>query len=188
MLKKLAIATILMGSLFGVEYKDEKNIKAVDLNIFVGSELGISYNNNDKFDDLLQSYGVYIGMPIYNGLELIVKHKQQNSSSYDSTFNSLALNFPISGSYSREVYVGGVFGTSSYQFYDKEILTKSLQNNKHDGTFYGLHLGKRFNYTRNFAIRVEAEYLYFGDEIKGQDTNFNIKDGVEFIYAIEYKF
>lgn len=188
MIKKIIAIGILVSSLYGVEYKDENKTNLIDLNMFVGLEYGISYNNNDKFDDLLQAYGFYIGTPIYNGIELIAKYKQQNSSSYDSEQKSITVNFPISGKYTREVYVGAILGQSSLEFSDAQITNKSINDKKYDGSFYGLHLGKRFNYTRNFAIRIEAEYLYYGDSIKAGSNNYDITDSAELLYALEYRF
>ena len=188
MIKKIIAISIFVSSLYAVEYKDENKTNLVDLNMFVGLEYGISYNNNDEFDDLLQAYGLYAGTPIYNGIELIAKYKQQNSSSYDSEQKSITVNFPISGKYTREVYMGAIVGESSLEFFNEEVTNKSLNDKRYDGSFYGLHLGKRFNYTRNFAIRIEAEYLYYGDTVKAGNNNYDITDSVELLYGLEYRF
>jgi hypothetical protein len=171
-----------------LEYKDETKFTAIDKTIFIGGDVGFAYNRNDSFDDSYYTYGLYAGFPVY-GYEVIYKKKLQRSRTYDGWLQSISFNIPIDGKSSRQEYIGFVAGIADLSFTDTQVSTKSLLGKRHDGRFYGAHIGKRYKLTRNLYSRMELEYLNYGFNVYDSlGDNYGIEDSIEFLMGIEYRF
>lgn len=189
MIKKLFAPLLITSSLYSIEYIDASKMNNFNLDLFVGTELGYSYNHNDQFDDSYYTYGLYMGIPI-DGFEIIGKKELQRSQDYNSWLRTLTLNIPITGKYTRQWYLGLIVGHAKINFTDKSVDDNNLEYRRYDDIIYGTHFGKRYKFSRNFYVRAEIEYLYYGYTIptRNDPNGYKIDGSLEFNYGVEWRF
>lgn len=193
-MKKILLTFLLALSLFGEEttekYFDSSEMDYTDLRIFVGIDGSYNYQiASESLDKSALGYSIYAGIPIYE-LELIAKKTTAFSNNLDLESTSFALNIPISGTGSRSVYVGFLGGNAKVTYNDSTKLSLNLIEKTTDGSFYGLHIGKRYKFSQNFFGRMELEYLKYNLQTKNtiDTTTLDLNSGVAFIYGLEYRF
>jgi hypothetical protein len=189
MIKKIiGFILIFISVANALEYKDETKFTSIDKRFFIGGDVGFAYNRNDRFDDTYYTYGLYAGFPIY-GYEVIYKKKLQRSRTYDGWLQSISFNIPLAGKSSRQEYFGLVAGIADLSFTDSQVSKKSLLDKRHDGRFYGAHIGKRYKLQRNLFSRIELEYLNYGFNVYNTSgDSYDVEDSLEFLMGIEYRF
>lgn len=185
--KIITILFVTLSLQASVKYEDESKYNFIDTDFFVGGDLGFAYNQNEKFDETYYTYGLYAGVPIY-GYEVILKKKLQRSKDYDGWLQSLIINIPMGGKFSRQTYFGLIAGKANLKFTDGETTSKSLTDDSHKENFYGAHFGKRYKLTRHLYSRMEIEYLYYGFKIEGANRDFGIDNSLEAVMSVEYRF
>lgn len=190
MSKMLTILLICGVSLFAqniLKYEDESKFDYFDPRIFVGFEGSYNRTNVDEnIDKSVYGYGLYMGMPIFN-YESMFKVKTLISSDYDMNLFGLSINFPFKGTAINELYFGFAGGVSKIKFKDRTKL--NLEKSQSDGEYYGIHVGLKNKYTRNLFIRYEIEYLRHDiSSKKDSGTDLELKDSIEFLAGVEYRF
>jgi len=190
--KKLIILFLFMVlSLNAKEniYLDKKDLYNYDYRIFVGLNTSISYiRSNVSLDKSMLSYGAHIGMPIFWGNELIFKNTINNTSNFKINQKSLILNIPFSSRSSRQAYFGVEYGEGEFKWNYGDMIGHNLKKRIIKDTFYGIHIGKRYKFTRNYYVRIELDaikYNYKSESLQEDiDTNFSLG----FNYGFEYRF
>jgi len=180
-MKKFIILILFTSTLFAYEskYSNEKDYSNNDFRIFIGLNANYGYLNSEQTNDhSLYSYGLYAGMPIFNDYEIILS--KYNSVTSDFTLNqqSLIFNIPLTSRKTRRVYIGVIAGSGNV-----DMKNSFINNDEITNKFYGLHIGKRYKFTRNYYVRIELEALkYEYKDIYEKDTS------LIFNYGFEYRF
>jgi len=193
MYKKIILTLALTLGVFGNEpagkYLDDSKMDYSDLRIFVGVDGSYNYQNaSENIDKSALGYGFYVGIPIYE-LELIAKKTTISSNNLDLDSQSIALNIPISGTGSRSVYVGFLGGNAKVTYNDSTVSSNGLIEKTTDGSFYGVHIGKRYKFSQNFFGRMEFEYQKYNLQSKSTtDKTLDLNNAFSFIYGLEYRF
>ncbi|MCK5293023.1 MAG: hypothetical protein KAJ49_00080 [Arcobacteraceae bacterium] len=196
MIKKIfLIALLLVSSSFAQEnksdYLDENKMDYINFRPFVGIDGGYAYlNTTANSGDLgskLYSYSVYMGMPLFD-YELILKYKNSNKDDFDLISNSLILNIPIDGSGTDMTYLGLIGGEGTLTWNNNQVTTLNLISTTVKDSFYGIHIGQKYKFSRNFYVRIELEYLQYDFITKTPTSKVSIDNTLEFIYGFEYKF
>ncbi len=182
-------ASTLLASENNMQYLDESKMDYNDPRIFIGVDGSYNYQlTSDSLDKSLLGYSVYAGIPI-SDVELIVKKTIANSNNLELDTQNLTLNFPISGTGSRMVYLGILGGDAKVTYNSSTVSGHNLSETSSKGTFYGAHWGKRYKYSQNWFGRMEFEYLSY--DIKTPKTttgSLDINSNFSFIYGMEYRF
>lgn len=188
MFKKVLFSLLVgLSSLAAIEYQNEEKFDYVDPRFFMGLEGQYSYTVADEMDKLNYGYGIYVGMPI-SDFEIIVKHKEFSSDNYDASSNAIVLNKQIDGTGARNLYLGLVVGQSKLTFTDNTVSEKALLKKEQDENYYGVHIGKKYKFSRELYVRIELEYQKFGYTLQSTTKDLKIDSAVEFIYGVEYRF
>jgi hypothetical protein len=178
---------LILSSAVAIEYQNEDQFEYIDPRFFMGLEGGYSYTVADEMDKLNYGYGIYAGMPI-SDFEIIVKHKEFSSDNYDASSNAIIINKQIDGTGARNLYLGFVVGETKLTFNDNTVSEKALLKKEQSENYYGVHLGKRYKFSREMYVRIELEYQRFGYTLQSTTKDLNIDSAVEFIYGLEYRF
>ncbi|HIP12100.1 MAG TPA: hypothetical protein EYG73_05185 [Arcobacter sp.] len=194
MIKKLIVSTLLATSFMyanssnNIKYLEEEKMENNNIRPFIGMELGFALlSSNEPIDKTIYSSGFYAGIPIYTW-ELISKYKISNTKDFNLNKTSLSLNIPISGSGTDMTYIGVIAGQSDLSWSDNRIASFSLIKQDSKNSFYGIHIGQKYKYSRNYYLRVELEYSKYEFETKSYVSDVLIDYSTEFICAFEYKF
>jgi hypothetical protein len=171
------------------KYIEKKDYKNQDYRIFTGAGASYSYfRASENLDKLIYAYSVYVGMPIYFGNELIIKNKINIADEFSINQQSLILNIPIISRSTRQVYIGIIAGIGELKWNNDYINSLNITKKTIDKNFYGLHIGKRYKYTRNFYIRMEIEYMQYSYLIPTNHDDMTIDNSIAFNYGFEYRF
>ena len=174
---------IFASTLFSAEskYIKEKDYSNNDFRIFIGLSASYGYFSSDKTtDSSIYSYGLYAGLPIFDDYEVIINKNIITTKDFEYNQQSLIFNIPLNSRKTRKVYIGIVGGKGTIEFNNEN--TETI-----DDYFYGLHIGKRFKYTRNYYVRIELEamkYNYKREDLK----EFSNDASINFNYGFEYRF
>jgi len=194
MLKKIIlISFVLINTIIAQDktnqYIDETKLNNIDINFFVGADAGYGYlDATNGIDKTNKSYSFYAGLPIWH-FELIAKKKKQIANDFDLRSKSLVLNIPFDGSWTRSIYFGFVAGKGTVTWKNKTIDNISLSGKEDDGDFYGVHIGEKYKFGRDFFVRTELEFTTNNfDTTINSTTNTILKNYTEFIYSVEYRF
>ena len=191
MIKYIILEGLLLVSLNAknTKYLEEKDYKNDDFRIFTGIEASYSYlRASSSLDKLMYSYSVYIGMPVFYGNELIVKKKKNIVDEFNINQQSLILNIPLASRDTRQVYMGLIAGTGELKWNSDYINNLNITKNTIKENFYGLHIGKRYKYTRNFYARMELEYIKYNYSTPTNGEDIAIDSSMAFNYGFEYRF
>lgn len=187
MKKIIILLALCFSTLFALEYEKENELSSIDPKFIVGLEGHYSYTIADDMDKLNYGYGFYLGMPV-SDFEILVKQKRFTSDNFDSIANALIINKNIDGTGIRPLYLGIVAGERELEFKQESITSKGLEKEKVSDTFYGIHIGKKYKYSRNFAVRIELEYVNYGTTLKSTIKDLNVDSSIDFNYGVEYRF
>jgi len=187
MKKIIILLALCFSTLFALEYEKEKNLSSIDPKFIVGLEGHYSYTIADNMDKLNYGYGFYLGMPI-SDFEILLKQKRFTSDNFDSIANAVIINKNIDGTGIRPLYLGILAGSRELDFTQESIDSKGLEEKTVKNTFYGIHIGKKYKYSRNFGIRIELEYVNYGTTLKSTIKDLNIDSSIDFNYGVEYRF
>ena len=172
-------------------YLDEDKMNYSNIRPFVGLDGGYSYvnttANTGNLDSSLYSYSVYIGIPIWD-YEFILKHKNRSKRDFELISNSLILNIPIDGSGTDMTYLGVVGGQGTLTWGDTQKTTLNLISSSAKDSFYGVHIGQKYKFSRNFYVRIELEYIKYDFISKTTTSQVSLDNSLEFIYGFEYRF
>jgi len=181
-MKKVIFLILCTSFLFSSDskYLKEKEYSNNDLRVFVGLSGSYAYFDSEKTtDNSLYSYGIYLGLPIFDNYEVILNKYNSVTSDFKYNQQSLTLNVPLTSRKTRRVYVGIVGGKGTIEF------NNNLGNL--DDYFYGVHIGKRYKFTRNYYARIELEAMKYN--YKREDLKEIGKDrALIFNYGFEYRF
>jgi hypothetical protein len=170
-------------------YLDKKDYTNYDLRLFIGTNFSYNYLQSSKsLDNSMYSYGLYIGMPIINNYDLILQHKQNKINQFSSLETSLSLNIPFSSRLTEQTYIGFKVGQGKITWKDHYINKYALLKDNTNGKFYGLSLGKKYKYTRNYYARFEMDYIRYNYNSKStiKDVKNEYSFGIN--YSFEYRF
>jgi hypothetical protein len=176
-MKKIISALLMASSLFASNniYLDKKDYSNNDFRIFAGIDGKYAYFNSDiTTDQTMVSYGLYVGLPIFNDYELIINKNQDNTRDFTINQQSITINMPLDSRQSRRAYLGIKAGNGTVDF-DDNIADL-------DNKFYAIHIGKRYKYTRHYRVRIELEATNYRYDNNINDTAFS------FNYGFEYRF
>jgi len=194
MIKKLIITALLFtSSVYAETVNNTKYIEAEKMDNsnfrpFIGIEAGISYiDTTGGLDNSMLAYGLYIGMPIFSW-EIIAKIKQDTTSDFNIVSSGLVLNMPIDGSGTDKTYVGLIAGNSKLEWRQHTIDSLGIKDKSETNAFYGIHIGQKYKYTRNFYARIELEYIKYSYMFSIDSKKFGADDSLKFNYGFEYKF
>ena len=181
-MKKIILIILITTSLFSKDsrYLDKTDYSNWDFRAFIGLDAKYGYLSSNQTSDLsIYGYGVYVGMPVFFDMEVIINKNQSFLSDYVFNQQSLTLNIPLTSRKSRRVYWGVKIGEGKLSFDDnREDL---------DDYFYALHLGKRYKFTRNYHVRIEIEAIKYNYE-KDDLQEFGKDGALTFNYGFEYRF
>ena len=191
MIKKIIIIALLIGSINAkdTKYLDEKDYSNNDFRIFVGLGASMSYlRSSEDLDKYMYSYSFYIGMPIFWGNELIIKKTKNIIDQFDINEQELILNIPFDSRDTRQSYYGIVFGQGEVKWNNTDATNFNVTKKTIEDTYYGVHIGKRYKFTRNYYVRIELEAIKYN--FKTPTTNEDITNdySVSFNYGFEYRF
>ena len=196
MIKKILLLTCFLLTISFAQdktnnYLDENKLDYSSLRPFVGLDGGYSYvdttSDNGNLDNTLYGYSVYVGLPI-SSYEIIIKHKNRSKSDFELISNSLILNMAISGSGTDMTYFGIIGGEGELTWGDTQVSTLNLSSSNIKDTFYGMHIGQKYKFTRNFYVKIELEYMKYDFVSKTSTSDVSLDNTLEFIYGIEYRF
>ena len=194
MIKKLLLSAFLSvncmyaQSLSNTKYIQEDKMDYINFRPFVGVEAGISYiDTTHGLDKSMLGYGLYVGMPV-SSWEVIAKIKKDTTRNLHVISKALSVNMPLYGSGTDFTYVGLVGGKNELRWRNHNVTSMNIQDDVLSTTFYGIHLGQKFKFTRNFYVRIELEYAKYDYISKTNSNDIGADDGIEFNYGFEYKF
>jgi hypothetical protein len=139
-------------------------------------------------DKSLYSYGLYIGLPIINNYDLIIKNSVSSIDQFDTQESSLSLNIPFSSRLTTQTYFGIKAGMINIIVNDYYKTKYALTDSKTKGEFYGISLGKKYKYTRHYYSRFEIDYIKHNYKLKSTIENITPKYSVGLNYSFEYRF
>ena len=196
MIKKILFLSIfLLTTSFALDnkgnYLDESKMDYSSLRPFVGIDGGYAYvnttANNGNLESSLYSHSIYAGLPIWD-YEFIIKHKNSSKRDFELISNSLILNIPIGGSGTDMTYLGLIGSQGTLTWEDTQVTTLNLTSSSVKDTFYGIHIGQKYKFARNFYVRIELEYMKYDLITKTTTNEVSLDNTLEFIYGVEYKF
>jgi hypothetical protein len=196
MVKKIVLLVLVVVSfVFGQDnkskYFDENSFYSYSFRPLVGIDCGYAYLNttsdNGDLHRSLYSYSIYVGIP-FGDYEIIIKHKNSNKHDFDLVSNSLILNFAIDGSGTDKTYLGVIAGDGTLKWKAEKFSALNLSKREVEDRFYGVHIGQKYKFTRNFYVKIELEYMKYDFITKSNLSEVSIDNTTEFIYGIEYRF
>jgi len=194
MIKKLIVSTLLLtnisfaNSINNIEYIDEEKMDYSNFRPFVGFDASMSYiDTTHSLDKSMIGYGLYIGMPIFSW-EILAKVKKDTTRDFHVISKSISLNIPIKGSGTDFTYLGLIGGKNKLEWRNHIIYSLDIKDKILNNSFYGIHIGQKFKFTRNYYVRVELEYSKYDYVSKTAGADIGADDGVSFNYGFEYKF
>jgi len=191
MIKKLVLVAVICVSLFSSDskYLKQKDYSNNDMRIFIGLDTSFSYlRSSNSLDQTMEGYGLYIGLPIYKDYELIIKRKINLTNNNIIKENSLIVNIPLMSRSSRQAYVGVILGEGEVTWDNNDIARLNLNKKVVKDSFYGLQLGKRFKYTRNYYLRAEGVAMKYNYDTPSTQTNIDDIYTLGFNLGFEYRF
>jgi hypothetical protein len=182
-MKKIFIIWLMIFTLSSaneISYLDENKMDYSNIRTFVGVDIGYSYllKREANMDDTVYPYSLYVGIPVMD-YEAIFKYKISTKDDFEFITNNLILNIPIDGSGANMTYFGIVAGYGQLTWKDDMCRTLQLTKRTINKSFYGVHIGQRYKYSRNFYVKIEMEYVEY---------NLPFENSLEFIYGVEYRF
>jgi len=181
-MKKFIFLVLFSSILLGADskYLKEDQYSNYDFRVFAGLSANYGYYNSDiSSDHSIYSYGLYLGMPVFSDYEIILNKNRSNIRNFTYFQQSVAINIPLTSRKTRRAYIGIIGGKGIVDFKDNR---KDI-----DDYFYGIHIGKRYKFTRNYYVRIEFEatkYNYIKSDFKG----FGKDGAITFNYGFEYRF
>ncbi len=185
------ISIILTSSLLAKENKYLKisEYSNWDHRIFVGLNANISYlRNTYNLDRSMYSYGAYIGLPIIFSNELILKSNIKDTNNFQIKEKSIVINFPFTARSSRQGYFGLLYGEGKLSWKDKDVSKLNLNQKIIKDNFYGIHIGKRYKFTRNYYARIELDFIKYNYNTPSDILDINNIYTLGFTYGFEYRF
>jgi len=177
-MKKIIYLALLSSIMFASnsKYLKEEEYLNTDYRIFAGIIGNYGYLNSEQTDDhSIYSYGLYVGMPVFDNYEVILNKYNSITGDYTLKQQSLTFNIPITSRKTNRLYFGIVGGTGKLDLKD------NINNENITDNFYGMHFGKRYKFTRNYYARIELEALrYQYKNIDDKDTSFTFNSGFEY--------
>lgn len=190
-IKKIVLSLLILCSVASskaLEYSNEDSFKYLDVKPFVGIEIGWAYMKDaSRFDSTIEAYGYYVGLPIRQ-YEIIVKRKFSDSKDFTIDAKSVTFNMPIDGSGTDLFYFGLIGGEAKVRWANREVSRFSIQEQTIKDKFYGVHIGNKYKFHRNFYVKIELEYLNYDIADENLSNDVYIDKSLEFIYGIEYRF
>lgn len=169
-------------------YLDEIKMDYSNIRPFVGLDVGYAFvQTSGDLDSTIYPYSVYMGLPISN-YDIILKHKTSNKDDFRLVSNILVVNIPMGGSGADLTYFGLLGGQGKLTWKDNKFASLNLLKKSIDKSFYGVHIGKRYKFSRNFYVRIELEYMKYDYVAKTNLTDVSLDSSLEFIYGFEYRF
>jgi hypothetical protein len=117
-----------------------------------------------------------------------LKNKYSDTKDFRIKSKSVILNIPIDGSGTDLFYFGLIVGKAEARWDTKEVTRFLLSEQNVKENFYGVHIGNKYKFHRNFYVKIELEYLKYDIEDKDVPSDVYIDKSLEFIYGIEYRF
>ena len=194
MIKKLIITILLfVSSIYAnstnkIKYLDEKEMDYTNFRPFIGIDASATYiDTTHALDKSMLGYGLYIGMPIFSW-EIIAKMKKDTTRDFHVISKAISINMPIGGSGTDLTYVGIIGGKNKLTWRDHKITSLDIKDEILNNDFYGIHIGQKYKFTRNFYVRIELEYSKYDYLSKTSTSDIGADDSIAFNYGFEYKF